>query len=191
MQLGTPMKLLSTCALALAGALPGCMTFGLLYEDVGHPPMDLEVSVSAKAVSMMRAWDPNLNASMGGRALVKRGVACSQDVLKLVAWGDATQAAAAKEGGITEVVGMDVDNTAILGFVYTQNCTVVYGRGEEQAPPASPAAPSPTAAPEPAPAPAPSPVPAPVAPPPVPPPAPMVPGSAPPIAPAPPPPPPT
>lgn len=108
---------------ALAPLATGCATVGLIYEDVGHPP----IQITAGSDSAGIAWDPHLNASTGGRALVKRGVACSQDILKLVAWGDATQAAAAKQGGVTEVVGVDFDNTAILGFVYTRNCTVVYG----------------------------------------------------------------
>lgn len=100
-------------------------------------------------------WDPNLNASLGGRELLKKGVACSQDILKLVAWGDGTQAAAAKQGGITEVVGLDFDNTAILGFIWTKNCTVVYGRDVTE--PAAPPAPVEVSAPpiEPAPAPVP------------------------------------
>lgn len=101
----------------------GCATFGLVYEDVGHPP--IEVVVKGDRAGL--AWDPNLNASLTGRQLLKKGVACSQDVLKLVAWGDGTQAAAAKQGGVTEVVGVDFENTAILAFIYTQNCTVVYG----------------------------------------------------------------
>lgn len=130
--------------LALVSIHAGCATFGVVYEDVGHPPLSL-VPTSARSTSI--GWDPNLNASTDGRALVKRGVACSQDILKLVAWGDATQAAAAKQGGITEVVGLDFENTAILGFIYTKNCTVVYG-SETPAPaptstaPATPEAPA-------------------------------------------------
>ncbi len=142
----------------------GCVTAGLIYEDVGHPP----IHISGVGDSAGIGWDPNLNASMGGRQLVKRGVACSQDILKLVAWGDATQAAAAKQGGITEVVGVDFDNSAVLGFFYTKNCTVVYGTGEtppsgEMVPaPEAVQAPEPPVAPEPtvAPAPAPTPMPA-------------------------------
>ncbi len=138
----------------------GCATAGLIYEDVGHPPIHVVGGGDSAGIR----WDPNLNASMGGRHLVKRGVACSQDILKLVAWGDATQAAAAKQGGITEVVGVDFDNTAVLGFFYTKNCTVVYGT--EEAPPSGDMAPAaeapeampatePVVVPEPAPAPPP------------------------------------
>lgn len=136
--------------LGLVLVAQGCATFGLVYEDVGHPPID--VIPQGRSVGM--AWDPNLNASTGGRELTKRGVACSQDILKLVAWGDGTQAAAAKEAGITEVVGLDFENTAILGFVYTRNCTVVYGNADKA--PAAAAGPvTETPAPEPMPLPAP------------------------------------
>jgi hypothetical protein len=134
-------------ALTLASLVSGCATFGLVYEDVGHPPLE----VIPRGESASASWDPNLNASDGGRELVKKGVACSQDILKLVAWGDGTQAAAAKQGEITEVVGLDFDNTAVLGFVYTRNCTVVYGRGPspEAAAPPPPPAPEPMVPPAP------------------------------------------
>lgn len=102
----------------------GCTTFGLIYEDVGHPPIQISSGDSGPTVN----WDANLNASIDGRELGKRGVACSTDVLKLVAWGDATQAAAARNGGISEIVGVDFENSAILGFFYTKNCTIVYGK---------------------------------------------------------------
>lgn len=114
-----------TC-LALVSLTSACGTFGVIYEDVGHPP----IAVVPRDGSAPMGWDPNLNASMGGRELLERGVACSQDILKLVAWGDATQAAAAKQGGITQVVGLDFENTAILGFIYSKSCTVVYGNAE-------------------------------------------------------------
>ncbi|MHC4837735.1 MAG: TRL domain-containing protein [Planctomycetota bacterium] len=106
---------------ALAGTLStGCATAGLIYEDVGHPPIEV--------VPEGLRFDRNLNASDGGRALVKEGSACSYDILKLVAWGDGTQAAAAKAGGITQVVGVDLDHTAVLGIVFTRVCTKVYGQ---------------------------------------------------------------
>lgn len=164
--------------LVALAALSGCATAGIIYEDVGHPPLHVFPNGEGAGVG----WDRNLNGSFGGRELVKKGVACSQDILKLVAWGDATQAAAAKQGGITEVVGLDFDNTAILGFIWTQSCTVVYGHAAPSAPAVeveatietAPAAPPPTApAPEPVgPAPTvpvptvpPAPAPPPVAPP--------------------------
>lgn len=143
MRFSQSLKTLSPIAM-LAVLSSGCATFGLIYEDVGTPPF--HVLPQGRS-----GWDENLNASTGGRELVKRGVACSQDILKLVAWGDGTQAAAARQGGITEVVGLDFENTAILGIVYTKNCTVVYGTA---APPTAPAPPPPPAAAAPQPAPA-------------------------------------
>jgi hypothetical protein len=124
---------LMTALFVLPTLASGCATAGLIYEDVGHPP----IHVGGGSDSRGLAWDGNLNASIGGRELAKRGVACSQDILKLVAWGDGTQAAAARQGGITEIVGLDFENTAILGFFYTKSCTVVYGNSAPSTPPVS------------------------------------------------------
>jgi hypothetical protein len=145
--------------LVLATLTSGCATAGVIYEDVGTPPFHI-------LPQSRSGWDPNLNASTGGRELLKRGVACSQDILKLVAWGDGTQAAAAKQGGITEVVGLDFENTAILGIIYTKSCTVVYGTEGPVAAPPPPDAEGPAVAPPPAPMA--TPPPAPMAPAPVP-----------------------
>lgn len=115
--------IVETSLIALALGVTGCATAGLIYEDVGHPP--IQVAQGAESVAL--SYDSNLNASSGGRSWTKSGMACSRDVLKLVAWGDGTQAAAARQGGITQVLGVDFDNSAILGFAYTENCTIVYG----------------------------------------------------------------
>ncbi len=97
--------------LATACILSACTPAGLIYEDVGHPPILLG---PAGPNGGTMGFDPNLNASDGPRSWSKVGTACSYDVLKLVAWGDATQAAAAKQAGINEVVGLDVETEAVL-----------------------------------------------------------------------------
>ena len=47
--------------------------------------------------------------------------------MKLVAWGDGSQAAAAKAGDFTKIHGVDFETTAILAILYSHNCTIVYG----------------------------------------------------------------
>ena len=55
----------------------------------------------------------------------KKGQACAQSFLGLVALGDASVGAAAAEGGISAVQSIDVEVFSLL--VYAQACTVVRG----------------------------------------------------------------
>ena len=94
-------------ALALVAPLSGCMptrspAIGLLYTDV-MGPIDTEGSLGSK-----------------------KGEACSQSILSLVAQGDSSIAAAAKDGGITKITSVDHHSTNILGIIGTF-CTIVYG----------------------------------------------------------------
>ena len=57
----------------------------------------------------------------------KVGKACTSGVLGLAAWGDASIDAAKKAGGITNVHSVEVESSAILGFVHVSACTVVHG----------------------------------------------------------------
>ena len=111
--------------LALLGlTLSGCgVSFGLLYEDVSQPPLDFFPGGDGAGI----AWDNSLNANQEGRVVSKQGKACARDVLKLVAWGDGSQSAAAAEGGVETIQGVDFEVTAILGILYTESCTIVYG----------------------------------------------------------------
>lgn len=57
----------------------------------------------------------------------KVGEADAYQVLGLVAWGDRGTKAAADAGGIKTVRHMDIRTFAILGIVYTNWTTIVYG----------------------------------------------------------------
>jgi hypothetical protein len=64
-------------------------------------------------------------ANKGGTA---RGEACATGILGLVAFGDASLAAAKKAGGITDVHSVEYSGTSILG-IYSRGCTVAIGPG--------------------------------------------------------------
>jgi hypothetical protein len=57
----------------------------------------------------------------------KSGVAEARSVLWLVAWGDASYAAAAKNGGITTMRHADQEIFNVLFGLYTRYRVVVYG----------------------------------------------------------------
>ena len=82
-------------------ALPGCV-----YAHVKMP------------------LDEDLNQTKLG---AKVGHSSNQQVLSLVAWGDASTQAAAKDGGITTINHADAEYFSILWFVYTKQTTIVYG----------------------------------------------------------------
>jgi len=62
-----------------------------------------------------------------GKTGAKSGEACSNGILGLVAWGDSSVDAAKKAGQISSVHSVEYGATGVLGFVYTQTCTVVHG----------------------------------------------------------------
>jgi hypothetical protein len=62
----------------------------------------------------------------GTAGATKTGEACAMSILGMVAIGDASIEAAAKNGGIEQISYVDQDMTGILG-VYGQHCTVVHG----------------------------------------------------------------
>ena len=82
-------------------ALPGC-----IYANVRVP------------------LDTDLNQTKLG---AKRGEAHNQEILGLVAWGDASTQAAAANGGITVLNHADEEIFSILGIVYSKTTTIVYG----------------------------------------------------------------
>jgi hypothetical protein len=57
----------------------------------------------------------------------KTGKATMYSVLGLVAWGDASSAAAAREGKITTMNHMDLEILNIVFGIYTEATTIVYG----------------------------------------------------------------
>lgn len=93
----------SLCRIALFGflALPGC-----IYAHV-RGPLDTDLATT----------------KLGA----KTGTASAQSILGLFAWGDASSAAAARNGGITTLNHMDLEEFVILGFIYQKHTTIVYG----------------------------------------------------------------
>ncbi len=69
-------------------------------------------------------YDHNLDKTVLGQ---KTGKASMYSVLGLVAWGDASSAAAAKQGGITTMNHMDREFLNIVFGIYTETTTIVYG----------------------------------------------------------------
>ncbi|MBW2281957.1 MAG: TRL-like family protein [Deltaproteobacteria bacterium] len=87
--------------------LTGCMTvyspaIGILYTDV-QGPIDAGTTVGKK-----------------------EGVACAESILGLIARGDASIKAAAKDGGITKIASVDHRTENIIGVI-GRFCTIVRG----------------------------------------------------------------
>lgn len=74
--------------------------------------------------NVLTPFDTDLDKTVLGQ---KQGQASNQSVLWLVAWGDASTAAAAKAGGITTVNHMDREFLNIFFGFYTKTTTIVYG----------------------------------------------------------------
>ncbi len=73
---------------------------------------------------VLMPYDTNLDKTMLGQ---RTGKASMHSVLWLVAWGDASSAAAAKQGGITTLNHMDREFLNIVFGIYTKTTTIVYG----------------------------------------------------------------
>ena len=56
----------------------------------------------------------------------KRGQACTENVMGLVTWGDASNVAAMKNGGVTVVSSVDHYYHSVLSL-YGKMCTIVTG----------------------------------------------------------------
>jgi hypothetical protein len=68
--------------------------------------------------------DTDLNQTKLG---AKTGEAKTYEWLWLVMWGDASTQAAAKNGGINVVNHADMEDFVILGGLYWEHTTIVYG----------------------------------------------------------------
>jgi hypothetical protein len=91
----------------IAALLSACLLFsGCIYMNVKSP------------------LDTDLNRTQLG---TKVGVSEAYSVLGLVAWGDAGTAAAAKNGGLTEINHADREVFVILFGVYARERTILYG----------------------------------------------------------------
>lgn len=73
---------------------------------------------------VLTPYDTNLDKTVLGQ---KTGKSSTQSVLWLVAWGDASTSAAAKQGGLTVVNHMDREFLNVMFGIYTQSTTIVYG----------------------------------------------------------------
>lgn len=73
---------------------------------------------------VLTPYDTNLDKTVLGP---KTGKASMYSVLGLVAWGDASSAAAAKQGGISTMNHMDREFLNIVFGIYTETTTIVYG----------------------------------------------------------------
>lgn len=73
---------------------------------------------------VLTPYDTNLDKTVLGQ---KQGKAVMYSVLGLVAWGDASTAAAAKQGGIMQLNHMDREFKNIFFGFYTETTTIVYG----------------------------------------------------------------
>jgi hypothetical protein len=56
----------------------------------------------------------------------KRGQACANNILGLISTGDASLARAMRDGSITVVSSVDVEDTGLL-FLWGKHCTIVTG----------------------------------------------------------------
>jgi len=84
------------------------------------------VSVNTPAIGLLLTevtWDGIGMGSLGA----KEGRACAQSILGLVAQGDASVKAAAKDGGITKVSSIDHYTKNMLGVI-GEYCTIVRGQ---------------------------------------------------------------
>jgi len=97
------MKIVKHCAAVMVAAF---LLTGCLYSHVLMP------------------YDTNLDKTTLGQ---KTGKAAMYSVLGLVAWGDASTAAAAKQGGLTTVNHMDKEFLNIVFGIYSEMTTIVYG----------------------------------------------------------------
>ncbi len=68
-------------------------------------------------------WDGGVKGATGP----KRGEACATEFLGLIATGDASVDAAARDGNISDISGTDHDTTMILFGLYGKYCTIAYG----------------------------------------------------------------
>lgn len=108
---------LAPAILALFLLTSGCATFvgtrgvprGGIFTDVEGPgaTQNFEMSVAAEEL--------------------KKGTSSAEGFLGLVAQGDASIQAAAKDGGISDIHHVDFKTRSILGL-YVKHTTVVYGR---------------------------------------------------------------
>ncbi len=102
-------KIAIVAALGAAVALSAC----------ARPPSDL--GLATIWTDSQEPW-----AVTEASVASKRGEACGENILGVVATGDHSIDAAKRNGGITQVTSVDKDISSILGL-YAKVCTVVRG----------------------------------------------------------------
>ncbi len=102
-------KLVAVASLAFGIAGCGFYPYGVIYDGTTTPH------------ALMR-----VNADGANKPGSKAGEACAEGILGLVAWGDASLAAAKEAAGIKEVQSLEYKEFNIL-FIYRKGCTVVHG----------------------------------------------------------------
>ena len=105
----TSSKIAAVVALALGTAGCAYYPYGGIYDATTTPH------------GLMR-----VNADGANKPGSKQGEACATGILWLIAWGDASLAAAKSAGGIKEVHSLEYRDFNVLG-IYHQGCTVAHG----------------------------------------------------------------
>lgn len=105
-------KVIAFTSIAIAVSLTAC---------VSEPAGSLYGNVTGNATLINK--DTSQNQGLGA----KTGESCASSFLNLVATGDAGIKAAAANGNINNVKAMDVNHTNIIGSLFVQKCTKVYG----------------------------------------------------------------
>jgi hypothetical protein len=67
-----------------------------------------------------------LEGAGAGKGGTKTGESCATGILGIVAFGDASLAAAKKAGGVADIHSVEYGGMSILG-IYSQGCTIVWG----------------------------------------------------------------
>ncbi len=99
-------------AIVAASVLAGCAPVG--HGGLGAPVLGLFYT---------ETYGPSTIGDMIG---AKEGTSCAQSVLGLVATGDASYKAAARDGGITKIDSVDFYVRNIVGIL-AEYCTIVRG----------------------------------------------------------------
>ena len=99
-------------AIVAASVLAGCAPVG--HGGLGAPVL---------GVIYTETYGPS---TIGDKIGAKEGTSCAQSVLGLVATGDASYKAAARDGGITKIDSVDFYVRNILGIL-AEYCTIVRG----------------------------------------------------------------
>jgi len=95
-----------------------------IFNFIASACIVMLLSTGCLYTHVLTPYDTNLDKTVLGQ---KTGRSVMYSVLWLVAWGDASSAAAAKQGGITTVNHMDREFLNIIFGVYTETTTIVYG----------------------------------------------------------------